>query len=230
VVRLEKALQSQGFGSRKECRGLIEGGQVRVEGRLVDDPEVEVRLEGLVVEVGGVAWTCREKVYLALHKPTGVECSHTPTHHRSVFSLLPSFLVARGVQAVGRLDADTSGLLLLSDDGGFIQRHTSPKWKVPKQYEVTCAAPVTDAQLEALEKGVVLADDPAPVRANVSRRGDASLTLTITEGRYHQVRRMLAAVGNHVQALHRVSVGALELPKDRAPGSWWLMDPSAVAP
>jgi 16S rRNA pseudouridine516 synthase len=229
-VRLDKVLQSQGFGSRKDCRALIEAGRVRVLGSVALDAEVDVPLEGLAIEVSGLSWTCREKVYLGLHKPVGVECSHAPTHHASVFSLLPSFLVARGVQAVGRLDADTSGLLLLSDDGTFIQRQTSPRWKVPKVYEVTCAEPVSDAQLEALRRGVVLADDPSPVQAEAERRGAAGLTLTITEGRYHQVRRMLAAVGNHVRALHRVAVGALELPPAVEPGAWWLIEPSAVAP
>lgn len=227
-MKLEKVLQSQGFGSRKHCRALIEGGRVHVAGQGVDDPEREVTLEGLDVEVDGTSWRCREKVYLALHKPVGVECSHAPSHHASVFSLLPSFLVERGVQTVGRLDADTSGLLLLTDDGAFIQRHTSPKWKVPKVYEVTCAEPVTEAQLEALRAGVVLADDPSPARGDAQALAERTLRLTITEGRYHQVRRMLAAVGNHVVALHRTGVGELSLPQELGPGAWALVTPLAV--
>ncbi|MCA3015119.1 MAG: pseudouridine synthase, partial [Myxococcaceae bacterium] len=186
--------------------------------------------EGLALDVDGQAWTCREKVYLALHKPVGVECSHAPTHHRSVFSLLPPFLVARGVQAVGRLDADTSGLLLLSDDGGFIQRQTSPRWKVPKVYEVTCAEPVTRAQLDALGQGVVLADDPAPAAGVAERLDERRLRLTISEGRYHQVRRMLAAVGNHVTGLHRVAIGTLALPAQLAPGAFAVLEPYQLGP
>ncbi|MDX2013045.1 MAG: 16S rRNA pseudouridine(516) synthase [Myxococcaceae bacterium] len=227
-MKLEKVLQSQGFGSRKQCRALIEGGRVRVSGQAVDSAELEVTLEGLALEVDGVTWSCAERVYLALHKPIGVECSHTPSHHASVFSLLPSFLVERGVQTVGRLDADTSGLLLLSDDGPFIQRQTSPKWKVPKVYEVTCAEPVTAGQLERLRVGVVLSDDPSPASGAADLVDDRRLRLTITEGRYHQVRRMLAAVGNHVVALHRVAIGGFELPSELGPGAWVRITPERV--
>jgi 16S rRNA pseudouridine516 synthase len=229
-VRLDKVLQSQGFGSRKDCRLLVNTGRVRVQGSLSDDPDAEVPLEGLSVEVDGTTWTCRERLYVALHKPVGFECSHAPTHHRSVFELVPPFFVARGVRTVGRLDADTTGLLLLSDDGAFIQQHTSPKRKVPKVYEVTCAEPVNDAQLEQLGRGVVLADDPVPTSGLAERVDSVRVRLTISEGRYHQVRRMLAAVGQHVTALHRVSVGALILPAELEPGAWRIIEPAQVAP
>ncbi len=159
-----------------------------------------------------------------LHKPAGYECSQKPRHHPSVLSLLPPPLRTRGVQPVGRLDEDTTGLLLLTDDGALIHRLTSPKWHVPKVYEVGTKHPVTDEQIARLLAGVVLDDDPAPVRAAACERtGERALRLTLTEGKYHQVKRMVAAVGNRVETLHRSRFGALALPEALQPGQWqWL--------
>ncbi len=224
-MRLDKAVQSQGFGSRKECRAAIEAGAVSVNGRVETDPERELSIDALELVVAGVRWRFRERVYLALHKPAGTECSHQPSHHPSVFSLLPTFLVSRGVQAVGRLDADTTGLLLLSDDGAFIQRLTSPKHHVPKEYLVTCAAPVLDDLVAALREGVVLKDAPEPVRALAAERvGPMTLSLEIGEGTYHQVKRMIAAAGNHVAALHRRRIGAFVLPETLSAGAWQILE------
>ena len=131
---------------------------------------------------------------------------------------------AAGVQAVGRLDQDTTGLLLLSDDGKFIHRMSSPKHHVPKVYEVTAKHPVDAAQVQKLLAGVVLDDDPKPVRAaDCVQTGELSLSLVLTEGKYHQVKRMIAAVGNRVECLHRSRIGSLLLPPELAPGQWrWL--------
>ncbi|MBE2251334.1 MAG: 16S rRNA pseudouridine(516) synthase [Myxococcus sp.] len=228
-LQLDKALQAQGFGTRKACRLLVNRGAVNVNGVLADSPDAAVESDGLVLTVEGVDWPFHERLYLALHKPAGVECSHTPTHHPSVFSLLPAPFVTRGVQCVGRLDADTSGLLLLSDDGAFIQRLTSPKHKVPKTYLVTCAEPVTQALVERLSGGVQLNDAPEPVAGQGERVSERALRLTIHEGKYHQVKRMVAAAGNHVVALHRERVGALELPAALTTGTWQVLDGPALA-
>jgi 16S rRNA pseudouridine516 synthase len=129
-----------------------------------------------------------------------------------------------GVQAIGRLDADTTGLLLLSDDGVFIHRMSSPKHNVPKVYEVGTKHPVDARQVARLLEGVVLDDDPKPVRAAACEiTAECQLRLTITEGKYHQVKRMIAAVGNRVERLHRSRIGGLSLPDGLAPGQWrWL--------
>ena len=134
------------------------------------------------------------------------------------------------MQPVGRLDEDTTGLLLLTDDGALIHRLTSPKHHVPKVYDVTAKHPVDDAQLDALRAGVVLDDDPQPVRALAAERtGERTLALTLDEGRYHQVKRMLAAVGNRVEALHRSAFGGLDL-AGVAPGAWrWVERRRAAA-
>lgn len=227
--RLDKALQSQGFGTRKACRLLVNRGAVRVNGVLADDPDADVECAGLVLTIEGVEWRWFETIYVALNKPEGVECSHTPSHHKSVFGLLPEPFVTRGIQCVGRLDADTTGLLLLSDDGSFIQQLTSPKRKVAKTYLVTCTEPVTDEQLSKLGAGVTLSDAPEPVAGEAARVSERVVRLTIHEGKYHQVKRMLAAVGNHVVTLHRQQVGGLELPGSLGAGQWIVLDERALA-
>ena len=220
-MRLAQVLFSQGFGSRRQCAGLIDAGLVRVAGQVVDDPGAEVDTAGLLFEVEGRAWPYHDKALIMLHKPAGYECSQKPRHHPGVLSLLPAPLRTRGVQPVGRLDEDTTGLLLLTDDGALIHRLTSPRHHVPKVYEVTARHPVDDGQVQRLLQGVVLDDNPAPVRAAAAERsGERTLRLTLTEGRYHQVKRMLAAVGNRCDALHRSTFGAMRLPADLAPGQW----------
>ena len=130
------------------------------------------------------------------------------------------------MQAVGRLDQDTTGLLLLSDDGKFIHRMSSPRHHVPKVYEVTAKHAVDDKQIQKLLSGVVLDDDPKPVRAAACiKTGCNTLSLTLLEGKYHQVKRMIAAISNRVEALKRIQIGRLKLPDDLAVGEWrWLSD------
>ena len=223
-MKLYRALQSQGFGSRKGCVARVRAGAVAVNGVACDDPETEVDLAGLQLTLDGVTWTYREKAYVLLHKPAGYECSHHPSHHPSVFSLLPPPLLQRGVQCVGRLDQDTTGMLLFSDDGQFIHRMISPRKGIAKVYRAACAEPVTDAMLEALRAGVALNDEPAPIAALACERLDAiTLRLTLAEGKYHQVKRMIAATGNRVETLHREAIGDYVLPADLPTGGWrWL--------
>lgn len=207
------------------CAGLVAAGAVRIGGRVFDDPGEEVVTEGLVFEVDGVSWSFHQPAVVMLHKPAGYECSAKPRHHPSVMSLLPAPLRQRGVQPVGRLDEDTTGLLLFTDDGKLIHRLTSPKHHVPKVYQVGAKHPVSDEQLRRLRDGVVLDDDPAPVRARaVVRTSERTLALTLAEGRYHQVKRMLAAAGNRCETLHRSDFGALALPADLAVGAWRWVD------
>ena len=237
-MELQDILYSQGFGPRRVCLGLVQNGLVTVQGRPCEDPYAEFAPEGLSFTVEGKAWDYHAKAYLMLHKPAGYECSQKPSAWPSIYTLLPAPLRQRpskganpGVQAIGRLDQDTTGLLLLSDDGAFIHKMSSPKHHVPKVYEVATADPVDSCQIERLLAGVVLDDDPKPVRA-AACEGTAShaLRLTLTEGKYHQVKRMLAAVGNRVVGLHRCRIGRLELPHDLAAGQWrWLTEETLAA-
>jgi 16S rRNA pseudouridine516 synthase len=225
-MRLSQILFSQGFGTRRECASLIRQGAVEINGQVIADPEAGIDTEGLWFNVQQRRWPYAAKALLMMHKPAGHECSQRPRHHPSVLGLLPAPLRTRGVQPVGRLDEDTTGLLLLTDDGALIHRLTSPKTHLPKVYQVTTRHPVTAAQLSRLAGGVMLADEPMPVHAAAAEAaGSHALVLTLTEGKYHQVKRMVAAVGNRVQALHRSAFGALALTDELAPGQWrWVSD------
>jgi 16S rRNA pseudouridine516 synthase len=241
-MQLQDILYSQGFGTRRVCAGLIQQGLVQVYKEnddlapvVITNSAMELEATGLRYRVQGVDWEYFEKAYLMLHKPTGTECSQKPSTYPSIYTLLPAPLRQRpqksavqGVQAVGRLDQDTTGLLLLSDDGQFIHQMSSPKKHSPKVYEVTAKHRLDAQQVQRLLSGVVLDDDPKPVRAAACEIVDADaaalhLRLTLTEGKYHQVKRMLAAVGNRVEGLHRSRIGELSLPDDLQPGQWrWL--------
>lgn len=233
MMSLQDILYSQGFGTRRVCAGLIQQGFVAVAGVPCSDAAMEFIADGLQFTVQGVDWTYHEKAYLMLHKPAGYECSQKPSTYPSIYTLLPAPIrqrgggAAAGVQAVGRLDQDTTGLLLLSDDGKFIHRMSSPKHHVPKVYEVTAKHAVDDRQIQKLLSGVVLDDDPKPVKAAACEKtGENTLSLTLTEGKYHQVKRMIAAVGNRVEdvgGLHRSRIGELALSADLKVGEWrWL--------
>ena len=231
-MRLEDILFSQGFGTRRVCAGLVQQGYVSANGEVQEDPGVFFDPENLKFKVQGTEWPYFDRAYLMLHKPMGTECSQKPSTWPSIYTLLPSPLRLRpqkaavqGVQAVGRLDQDTTGLLLLTDDGKFIHRMSSPKHHMPKVYEVTTKHEITDSQVEKLLAGVVLDDSPKPVKAAACEKvSETHLKLTLTEGKYHQVKRMLAAVGNRVEGLHRSAIGNLQLPADLAPGQWrWIL-------
>jgi len=223
-MQVQQILFGQGFGNRRFCAALVAAGRVTIAGRVVDDPGEDVDPEGLVFSVDGQPWPYHERALVMMNKPAGYECSRAPRHHPSVLTLLPEPLRRRGVQPVGRLDEDTTGLLLLTDDGALIHRLTSPKHHVPKVYEATVRHALDATQLERLLAGVVLDDDPAPVQAEAAEAlASNRLRLVLTSGKYHQVKRMVAAVGNRVEALHRSVLGSLLLPADLEPGRWrWL--------
>lgn len=218
----------QGFGTRHECLGLLAAGRVRHGGRTVGPLDPPISTDELVFEVDGTDWPWREPAIVLLNKPAGTECSQQPREHASVMSLLPAPLRRRGVQPVGRLDVDTTGLLVLTDDGPLIHRLTHPRRHVSKVYIASTRHPVDEAAAARLLAGVVLHDDPRPVRATDCALVDAhTLRLTITDGRYHQVRRMVAAVGNRCEALHRVSFGPWALPAELPAGQWcWVQSPA----
>jgi 16S rRNA pseudouridine516 synthase len=236
-MQLQDILYSQGFGTRRVCAGLIQQGLVAIGGQVWRDATADLEPEGLRFQVQGKEWEFHDKAYLVLHKPAGTECSQKPSTYPSIYTLLPAPLRQRpqkgpvqGVQAVGRLDQDTTGLLLLTDDGQFIHRMNSPRHHVPKVYEVTTKHPLDAKQVDKLLAGVVLDDDPGPVRAAACEMvGEHHLRLTLTEGKYHQVKRMLAAVSNRVEGLHRSQIGSFSLPPDLAPGQWRWLAPGDLA-
>jgi 16S rRNA pseudouridine516 synthase len=251
TMLLEDMLYTQGFGTRRVCAGLLEKGLVQVyvdentaendrknalSGVFTASKATECIADGLRFKVQGEDWEYHELAYVLFNKPTGSECSQKPSMHPSIYTFLPSPLRLRpqksaiqGIQAVGRLDQDTTGMLLMSDDGQFIHKMSSPKKhvsNVSKVYEVTTKHPLDDKQLQKLLSGVVLDDDPKPVKAAAAEIvSEFHLKLTLTEGKYHQVKRMLAAVSNRVEGLHRSQIGGLKLPDDLLPGQWrWLTE------
>lgn len=220
-MTLEKILQSQGFGSRKLCRNMIFDGRIEINGEICTDPNTRFETDSLTFFVDGKEWEAREYLYIVLHKPAGYECSHQPRHHSSVFSLFPREFVQRGLQCVGRLDQDTTGLLLLSDDGNFIHRYTSPHKKVAKVYDIATNAPIDSIQIEKLRNGVLLKNETDQTKAFACECIDEfHLKLAITEGKYHQVKRMVAAAGNHVEKLHRSAIGGYSLEETLSVGQW----------
>ncbi len=223
---LERILSKQGFGTRKLCRIMIINEEITVNGTMCDDPDAEFSLENLSFTVKGESWEYREKSYLLMHKPANYECSHKTQHHPTIYSLLPFPLVERGVQCIGRLDEDTTGLILISDDGQFIHKMSSPKHKVPKIYEVTCKHPIVEANIHALLGGVKLIDETETIAAlDVKQITENVIHMTLAEGKYHQVKRMVAAIANRVEGLKRIQIGELKLPDDLAVGEWrWLSD------
>jgi 16S rRNA pseudouridine516 synthase len=232
-VKPADLLFTQGFGTRRECAALVANRCLDVEGAgIVDDFERELDVAGeLWFRVrGGPRWPYRARALIVMNKPPGYECSQRPRHHASVYSLLPAPLRQRGVQAIGRLDEDTTGVLLFTDDGALVHRLTSPKHHVAKVYEVTCKHAVDAGQVERLRAGVLLHDDNETVRATACEAtGERALRLTLIEGKYHQVKRMVAAAGNRVEALERSAFGRLGL-EGLAPGAWRWADPESDFP
>jgi 23S rRNA pseudouridine2605 synthase len=214
-VRLAKFLSNSGVASRRAAEQIVHSGRVTVGGELVTDPARQVTAADCVALDGRVVSAPLERVVYVLNKPVDVVSTARDTHgRRTVVSLVPSPL---RLYPVGRLDADTTGLILLTNDGELAHRLTHPRFEVPRTYRaVVSRPPVRDGALRALRQGVML-DDGLSAPARVSRLAPNTLELTIHEGRKRQVRRMCAAVGHPVVALERVRFGPVRL-GDLAPG------------
>jgi 16S rRNA pseudouridine516 synthase len=230
-LTLDRILHTQGFGTRKSCRHLIATGEVSIAGNVFTDTNTPIETDGLEFTLFDELWTYREHVYVALNKPANFECSRKPSHHPGVLTILPDEFTRRDVQPVGRLDHDTTGLLLMSDDGAFIHTQSSPKHHVPKVYVATTHDAVTPALIELLLKGVKLHDEPAPLAAETCRMlGEHHLEIVLEQGKYHQVKRMLAAAENHCTALNRSQIGNLKLADlDLALGEWCYLNAAQLA-
>lgn len=230
-LTLDRILHTQGFGTRKWCRELIACGEVSIAGTVITDTNTAIETDGLEFTIFGELWQFRKQVYIALNKPANFECSRKPSHHPGVLTILPDQFTRRDVQPVGRLDHDTTGLLLMSDDGAFIHTQSSPKHHVPKVYVATTHDPVMPELIELLLKGVKLHDEPEPLAAETCRMIDRNkLEIVLEQGKYHQVKRMLAAAGNHCSALNRSQIGNLKLDAlGLAPGEWCYLNEAQLA-
>ncbi len=224
MARLDRLLANLGYGSRKEVQALVATGKVVLDGKALKDAGVRIAVDASLPErmtIRGVPVDPPAPLVLMMHKPLGVVCSHKEDGEK-IYDLLPRRWRLRdpALSTVGRLDKDTSGLILITDDGDFLHRVISPKRHVPKTYLAKLDRPLNGAEGEAFAAGTLMLEGEEkpllPARLDVV--DERSARLTITEGRYHQVRRMLAAVGNHVVDLHRERIGGIALPQDLEPG------------
>lgn len=229
ALRLDRLLAGLGYGTRSEIRQLARAGAIVLDGRPVRDAAARIALtEDLPARLTVLDRPVDPPpgMVVLMHKPLGVTCSHKEDG-RLVHDLLPARWRRRDppLSTIGRLDKQTSGLLLLTDDGDFLHRVISPRRHVPKVYRATLARPLSGAEAELFASGTLMLEgETRPLApAVLEPLGPTEARLTVTEGRYHQVRRMFAAAGNHVEALHRERVGALTLPDDLAPGDWRLL-------
>jgi len=230
-LSLDRILQSQGFGTRKYCRELITDGEVNIADAPFTDSHASIETDGLEFSVFGEPHRYREHLYIALNKPSNYECSRKPSHHPGILTLMQEQFVRRDVQPVGRLDHDTTGLLLMSDDGAFIPAQSSPRRHIPKVYVATTHDPVIPELVAKLLGGVKLHDEPAPLAAITCRIVDThQLEIVLEQGKYHQVKRMLAAADNHCTALRRTEIGKLKLVAlGLKEGEWCYLDEEQLA-
>jgi 23S rRNA pseudouridine2605 synthase len=210
---LERVLSKAGLGSRTDARKWIGAGRIRVNGKLIQTPDHWVDLERDRVTMDGKPVRAGKKIYLLLYKPKGYITSYKdPEGRPTVYDLIQN--VGQWIAPVGRLDRDTSGLLLLTNDTRFAELVTNPGYKISKTYLVKTSTPIGDDQLEQLRKGVMLKDGPTLPAVAQRVRDSAKYThleLTIREGRNRQVRRMIEAIGSKVLKLVRTEIGGLRI-------------------
>lgn len=224
MARLDRLLANLGYGSRKEVQALVAGGKVMLDGAMLKDAGARIAVDATLPErmtIRGVPVDPPAPLVLMMHKPLGVVCSHKEDGEK-IYDLLPRRWRLRdpGLSTVGRLDKDTSGLILITDDGDFLHRVISPKRHVPKTYLATLDRPLNGSEGAIFAAGTLMLDseDKPLLPAQLDVVDETTARLTITEGRYHQVRRMFAAAGNHVVTLHRERIGGIVLPDDLSPG------------
>lgn len=232
-LRLDRLLANMGYGSRKDIQALVRNGRIVLDGVPVKDADVHVSVTPALsarLSVAGAPLDPAPGFVLMLNKPVGVTCSHKEAGPL-VYGLLPDRWRYRKppLSSIGRLDKDTSGLLLLTDDGALLHRVIAPKSNVSKRYRVTLARPLNGTEAAILASGTLLleSEDKPLLPVVMEPAGGATeapvVTVTLTEGRYHQVRRMFAALGNHVTALHRDRIGALALPETLQAGQFVVL-------
>ena len=217
-MRLDKAISSQGTWSRSDVRKLVRAGRVSVDGAVCKDPGTAVDPAVQRIDVDGVALQYKEHIYLVLNKPKGYISATEDRTQKTVLDLVPPELFRPGLFPAGRLDADTTGFVLLTDDGEFAHRILSPRSHIYKTYLATLERPLSEEAAEQLRGGMTLADGTVCLPAEVRILPGTQAEVRICEGRYHEVKRMFAAAGNRVRDLHRTKMGGLALPDDLAEG------------
>ena len=233
--RIDRLLSSMGYGSRKDMARMAAAGGITLDGTELLDVSKRIPLTPDLpsrMQIDGAALDPVVGLVILLNKPLGMTCSHKE-QGALVYDILPHRWRQRdpAISTIGRLDKQTSGLLLLTDDGEFLHRVISPKRHVKKTYRASLARPLKghEAALFAAGDLMLEGEDKPLAPAELQVISETEALLSVTEGRYHQVRRMFAATGNHVEALHRESLGGLSLPQDMAPGQWKLLSDAEIA-
>ena len=219
--RLDKLIALNCNVSRKEARELVKSGQVKVNGKTVLRSEELIDTSLDRVEINGHDFISKDHIYIMMNKPAGVITATKDEHKQTVMDLIPGALTRRSLFPCGRLDRNTTGLLIITDDGEFCHRIVSPNHHVYKTYIARLTRPLDEKSIKQLESGVTLTDGSECLPAKVKNLSDDytyKAQIKIREGKYHQVKRMFLAVGNHVDSLERIAIGSLKLDGALAPG------------
>ena len=220
LMRLDRLLSECTALSRSQLRQIIKNGSVSVDGIVITSPEHKVCSDTARVELDGKTVSYEKFCYYMLNKPAGILSAPDDKKQKTVIDLFPAELKKKNLFPVGRLDKDTTGLLIITNDGDFAHRVISPRSEIVKTYHAVTETPVNDADIEAFRQGIVLADGTKCLPAGLEKLPDGSCLVRVMEGKYHQVKRMLASRGKPVTALMRLSIGGLELDKGLLPGQF----------
>lgn len=233
--RVDRLLSSMGYGSRTEMARMARAGGIQLDDRDITDVSQRIALSPDLptrLQIDGEPLDPLVGLVMMLNKPLGMTCSHKEDG-ALVYDVLPDRWRQRdpAISTIGRLDKQTSGLLLLTDDGDLLHRVISPRRHVKKTYRAKLARSLNGTEGAIFAAGTLMleGEDKPLAPADLQVISETEALLTVTEGRYHQVRRMFAATGNHVEALHREALGGLTLPEDLAPGAWKLLTASEIA-
>ncbi len=214
MKRLDKIISSQFGISRSITKAIIHRGKVKVDGEVVRDPSLQVDVDRVKIEYKGQVLDYKEHIYIIMNKPKGVLSASEDKKRSTVVDLVPKELSRQGLFPVGRLDRDTTGLLIITDDGDFAHNVISPKKNITKTYKVTLDGSITDEMIKQFEKGVILADGTR-CRPAILKSVDKNVAeIKISEGKYHQIKRMFGVVGLGVNELERIALGSLLLPEN----------------
>lgn len=219
-MRLDKYLADCGTGTRKEIKSIIKSGAVRVNGKTVNVSDYKVNEESDAVELNGQKITYLRYHYYMMNKPSGVLSATEDKRQKTVLDLLSAEHQRLNLFPVGRLDKDTEGLLILTDDGEFAHKVMSPKSEILKKYFAETEAALEYSDKEKFRSGLILKDGTVCLPADLDIISSDSCIVTVMEGKYHQVKRMLASVGKPVKRLKRISIGKLELDNSLEPGEY----------
>ncbi len=220
LVRLDKLIADSGRASRREAKELVKAGRVRVDNMIASSAEMKVDGEFSTVYIDGESLDYRKNRYIMMNKPNGVLSATEDSQQKTVIDLLPESLRKQELFPVGRLDKDTTGLLLLTNDGVFSHNIISPKHHIAKVYRAAVTGVLDAGDVDAFEKGIVLSDGTKCMSAKLEIERPSVGLATVYEGKYHQVKRMFASRGKHVTALHRLSIGGLSLDTELKSGEF----------